>query len=426
MLAIREMRVAFVVMVAWVGIGCGGAEEFEPTLPDEASGNETPAGETPEERENGEEGGEETVEGAFPAMSSFSRGCSDENLSCETGEMCASAGAYGACLQAPTEETVLSNPYTAAVDPSESPNLDCVALYPEPSQSSSVTLYGIVDRFGSGLITENILIRVFDAALFTPWECDSLESNEKASCLADLVEDGSRILGETVSFGIEEEKGLACELDQDCPLGYGCTGEGLNDECVLNYGLYELENMPSNTPLVIMTRPYEEDDAGDWHTSYLFDAVFMEAFVDGEGRYRFDPLIVGHGQWKTVPSPFFTTIEPGNGAIGGRIRDCATPGGEGRRGWNLYAARVGFATPPSKFGYFNDKEDDSLPDASRTSTNILGRYTGLDVTPGPNVVSAALQLDGKNVSLGALPIYVFPDSLSVVSLPGRVATYTQE
>jgi len=217
---------------------------------------------------------------------------------------------------------------------------------------------------------------------------------------------------------------MECETDQDCPKEYSCTGD-LDGECFLNFGSYELAGLPTNVPLVVMTRPADEGDAGDWHSTFMYDVVLVQDYVEGE-RYRFDPLIVGHGQWKVVPGPFFTTIKLGNGAIGGRIRDCGITGEDGRSAWNLGEATVGFATPPGKIGYFNDKEEDSLPDPDRSSTNILGRYTGLDVPPGPNVVAANVQVDGEVVSLGATPIYVFPNSLAIVSLPGRVATFTQE
>ena len=53
---------------------------------------------------------------------------------------------------------------------------------------------------------------------------------------------------------------------------------------------------------------------------------------------------------------------------------------------NLFEATVGFATPPDKIGYFNDKKKIPFPDPNRFSTNIHGRYTGLDIVPGANIV----------------------------------------
>ena len=413
-------------MIGVIGIcliGCGGSEEFQPSATDTASSVTENQPEGDEGEEEPRTADEEDLDG-FPPMTSFSLGCSVESPDCGGGMVCAALDAVGACSAIPGEETKLSDPYTQTVVVGQAPNFDCIGNYPDPSESSNVTIYGVVDRFGSGLVTEDIVVRVFEAATFDPWACDSLETAERAECLAALVNNQDLIIGETVSTGIEEEEGLECETDQDCPMGYACTGDGLTDECVVSFGLYELAGLPTNTPLVVMTRSLDEE-SGDWHDTYLFDTVFVEGYVEEGQRYRYDPLIVGHGQWKTVPSPFFTSIKPGNGAIGGRIRDCGTLGEDGRRAWNLYGATVGFANPADKTGYFNDKEADSLPDADRVSTNILGRYTGLDVPPGANVVSASLMAEGEVISLGAIPIYVFPSSLSVVSLPGRVATYTQ-
>ncbi len=398
-------------------IACGGSnEEFIPsTGPDGAASEEEGDGVAQE--------GEEDVN--FPAMGSFEQGCLS-SADCGPEFVCANAADVGACALTPGEVTGLTNPFTG--DPAgEDADVSCVGLSVAPLEvTAAVTMHGIVDRVGSGLVTENILVRVFDAALFTPWECDGFEEAERNECLDSLVNDGSRILGEAVS-SIEEQdvSGIECETDQDCPKAYACVGD-LGGECKLNYGVYELEGMPLNTPLVVMTKPNAEDGDGDWHATYVFSVILEDGFQTPEGLYRFDPLIVGEGQWKTVPGPFFTEIEDGNGAIGGRVRDCVLPGTGKGGGWYLPEATVGFATLPSKIGYFNDKEEDSLPDAGRTSTNIFGRFTGLDVVPGPNVVSAAVKMDGDTVSLGAAAIYVFPDALSVVSLPGRVATYTQE
>jgi hypothetical protein len=153
--------------------------------------------------------------------------------------------------------------------------------------------------------------------------------------------------------------------------------------------------------------------------------AFIEDFAKGDD-YRYDPTIVGDGQWKTVPNPFNTQIAPGNGAIGGRIRDCSKVGADKRPSWHIYEATVGFAKAPSITGYFNEFENDTLPVPSRTSTNILGRYVGLDVAPGANWVTGTAMIDGKAASLGSYPVYVFPSSLAVVSFPGIVPPSTAE
>jgi len=191
-------------------------------------------------------------------------------------------------------------------------------------------------------------------------------------------------------------------------------------ECQLNFGLYELASIPVETPLVIVTRGGEGTTG--WHRTVLWD-VRIPASAAGAGAHRYDPLIVAHGQWVTVPNPFGVSISLGNGAVGGRIRQCE--GDEGHAGWYLHEATVGFANPPAKLGYFNDSEADTLPDPNRVSTNLFGRYTGLDISPGPNHLVAAIKDESGVRFLGSRSFHVYPDTLSIVSLPGSVALVTQ-
>ena len=405
-------------------LGCDGESEFIAGEPEQQDTANTPTDEDAEVTSESADGGSDTGV-VFPEAATFENGCvTDED--CASGSVCSAGGGLGACASVPSDVGAVSDPKTQELVEGAEPNLDCIdASVPEPEESSVVTLYGIVDRFGKGLVTNDILIRVYDATAFRPWECDSMEGADYLQCINDVVENEESILGEAVSTPVELVETPVCETDADCPRGYSCCDGDFEGECCLNFGEYELDGIPVDHPLVILARPAKEDDAGDWHSSFLFNTAARSEYVTDDGRYRLDPLIVGHGQWKTVPSPFFTTIKSGNGAVGGRIRDCGDMADD-RKAWNLYEATVGFATLPDKIGYFNDKEEDSLPDPNRTSTNIHGRYTGLDIVPGPNIVSGALRVGDTTVSLGAVPIYVFPNSLSVVSLPGTVPTITQE
>ncbi len=411
-------------VLAILALGCDGESGFVASEPDQHDTGNTSMDEDAELTSESVDGADATGL-VFPEASTFENGCvTDED--CASGSVCSAEEGLGACADIPSDVGAVSDPKTQELVGGAEPNLDCIgASLPVPEESSVATLYGIVDRFGKGLVTNDILIRVYDANEFRPWVCDSKEGADYLQCINDVVEDEESILGEAVSTPVELVEVSACDTDGDCPRGYSCCDGDFEGECCLNFGEYELDGIPVDHPLVILARPANEDDAGDWHSSYLFNTAVRSEYVTDDGRYRLDPLIVGHGQWKTVPSPFFTTIKTGNGAVGGRIRDCGDVA-EDRKAWNLYEATVGFATMPDKIGYFNDKEEDSLPDPNRTSTNIHGRYTGLDIVPGPNIVSGALRIGDTTVSLGAVPIYVFPNSLSVVSLPGTVPTITQE
>ena len=70
-------------------------------------------------------------------------------------------------------------------------------------------------------------------------------------------------------------------------------------------------------------------------------------------------------------------------------------------------------------GYFNDNEEETIPLLSRTATDIFGRFAAVDVPPGTNRVVAAISGSDGVESLGGEEIYVVPNSLLVVSLPGK-------
>ena len=163
--------------VALVWVGCGGSEEFQPS--EVSGGQET---ETTSENNESESGGETVEEegtpGGFPQMSSFEQGCSLDSAECGAGLVCAAQESVGACTAVPSEDTQLSSPFSQVVV-EEAPNFDCIGSYPDPALSSTVTIYGVVDRFGSGLVTEDIIVRVFDAATYDPWSCESLDVEER-------------------------------------------------------------------------------------------------------------------------------------------------------------------------------------------------------------------------------------------------------
>ncbi len=368
-----------------------------------------------------------TTGSAVSAPSDLPQGCNADHP-CDEGRTCvARDDGEGVCVPVPEDALNLGNPFDEQ-PASGTPVLDCLAGdWGQPGEP--VTMYGYVDRFGSGGITAGMTVRVFRRSEFHPEQCDSVaDPGERFQCYANLVADPTLIVGEATSVPPPPlAEAVDCSHDGDCPLGYACAGQKGFEQCEPNYGLYQLDGVPTNTPLVVYVTPADPASRNDWHDTYLYDVVLLERAVqqDANGKrwYRFDPTTVSDAQWKTVPNPFGTQITPPNGAIGGRLRDCGVEGD--RRSWPLGGARVGFARPPSRTGYFNDKEEDTLPDPNRTATNILGRYVGLDVEPGVNWVAAAA-LDGGEVrSLGIHQIYVFPSSLTIVSFPGQLEPLLQ-
>jgi hypothetical protein len=68
--------------------------------------------------------------------------------------------------------------------------------------------------------------------------------------------------------------------------------------------------------------------------------------------------------------------------------------------------------------YFSGNEATPLPDISATATGRLGLVGAFDVEPGPMHVAAAGLVDGQVVALGLHPVFVYPDTATLVTFRG--------
>lgn len=401
-----------ICLVSGVVTGCAGDDDEEFIVADTVESDQSAPSDAQSDQQSGE------PEAPFLL---FENACSDSE-DCEPTHSCVSVSGQnaGICVLKPSENTTITDPISEQ-NTNSLPDLSCVGAVPPEATGNTVRMFGFVDRFGTGGITTGLEVRVFKADGFHPQECDPLDAEDRAECYSELFQDTSVLLGTTVAVDPNPpaDPDEPCFEDIDCPIGYNCEKIAGFKSCAKNYGLYEIEGIPTHTPLVIMVS--SPDNKEDWHDTFLFNVMLFDAFVV-EGGYRYDPTVVSEGQWQTVPSTLLTEIEPGHGAVGGRIRDCAN----GRPSWNIFGATVGFATNVGRIGYFNDKESDALPDPGRSSTNIHGRFVGLDIAPGTNWVTASALVDGVEANLGAHKVYVFPNSLTVVSFPGQVPYAAQE
>ena len=57
---------------------------------------------------------------------------------------------------------------------------------------------------------------------------------------------------------------------------------------------------------------------------------------------------------------------------------------------------------------------------NRTKTNIIGRYAAVGVPPGPNRVAVVGRIAGKQEVLGTADVFVIPNALVIISIPGMV------
>lgn len=375
--------------------------------------------------------------------------CSAEKA-CPNGKLCSA----GVCVVIPeaAQKADITDPmqdYLPTKDPLE---LGCVdkpleELAKTAKGPETVSIWGRVDRFGGGPVTVNVEVAVFKLAEFHPEACAGIDDDDaRAACFhSDKV---GKPVGVTTSIDPDTAKdnGLdlsqakkpddSCEHHLECPGGYECRSKQSNGPkfCIKTHGIYAIDGVPTNTRLVMRVHGNKPTDK--WHDSYYWDIVLFADHIDAKGAatqpskfvgkdsYRTNPTIVGEGQWTLVPNTIgIQPIDIGNGVIGGRIRDCGVAGGRG--GWAIHNAKVGVGVLPKGLAFFNDNEDNTVPVKTVTATDTLGRFAAVDIKPGPNRVSAAAWVGDKAVALGGVDVFVIPDALMIVSLPGRIPVLTK-
>lgn len=346
----------------------------------------------------------------------------NEVASCEKGS-CRS----GVCVEDPPSavSSYVTNP-DGNVPTTEWPDLTCAdvsagaadAIAPRPT----ATLYGAVSRFGKGRTTVGIHVDVLLESDFDPTACEALTDEDAIkACFRGL---GTPI-GSTVAGHPPTPASLpdVCKEHEECPLGYQCNDPNeLGGKCVEEFGLYEIADVPLETPLII--RAYATENESNWHDTWVFNVVLHEHHVV-DGRVQYDATMVSHGQWLLVTNTVsIPEIPLEHGAIGGRVRDCrgVTAGTEG---WPIADVVLELANPAAKMVYFNDLEDDTVPLVDRETTDIIGRFAALDVEPGWNRIAGSARVNGEVVSIGGADVYVMPNSLSIISWPGSQPHWRQ-
>ncbi len=415
------------VVAALIAAGCGG-DSIQTGSPD-AGGS----GAVDDDAADGSGAPSETGADADVAtviaqwLATLAKTCSDD-APCGGAVTCYS----GVCVDEPPSgsEVAQSDPTDGNKVTGEQPNLACADGPPAtPEGPESAAMFGAVVRFGSGKITTNVLVDVYLASDWDASGCEELEGNGKANCYkayGDADGDGVTPIASTTSAEVGEVPLPAdCDEDEDCPLGYECSGDDddIARECEEQFGLFVIDGLPTNTMLVVRSRATTH--ITDWHDTYTFGVYLFADEVDADGRYRYDVTMVSHGQWLlTANTMLIGDIPPQRGVIGGRVRDCRVPGD--RDGWPIGEASLGLANPPNTFAYFNNLEDNTVPVVERVTTNILGRYAALDIEPGWNRLAGSIDgADGLG-SIGGIDVFVVPNALSIVSWPGLQPYWKQE
>ncbi|MFO0571058.1 MAG: hypothetical protein U0263_35825 [Polyangiaceae bacterium] len=182
---------------------------------------------------------------------------------------------------------------------------------------------------------------------------------------------------------------------------------------------YEYPDVPMNQELVIKTY-------GDgWAPLYTYNIYVHEGDPDYDasaGTYTYKIRALAEDDFGTIPTVAIgKTIPDGNAVIGGEVHDCDN--------YRLQFARVDVSGNRLALEYFNDSEDDPLPDGSRRDigTGRTALYAAFDIKAGgaegayTRVAGTGLVPDGdkaKLVSLGYFDVRVFPNSVTSVTLRG--------
>jgi len=333
------------------------------------------------------------------------------------------------CVVVPDEDTYLTDNTTdEQVD--DPPNLDCVGATWISFADETVTIYGIVDRFGAGRPTTEIEVSLFLADEWPPLDISSLDLSDPES-VREAFRNVTTKEGWTVTSVVpsvpDADLPQGCDGDRECPIGYECFEPGEPQSgCEPEFGIYEIANVPADVPLVIRATSKTGVSALDnkWKDTYSYNLVAQSNWAEEDGRVRMNALMVSDGQWQTVPNTLGLVggIKAGNGAVGGRIRDCGTIE---RRGFTMAEVSVGLERPGKATGYFNTSETDTVPLVGRNTTNIFGRFTAVDIPAGPNRLTGVATVDGQVTSLGAESFFLVPDSLAVITLPGKAPVFNK-
>jgi hypothetical protein len=369
----------------------------------------------------------------------YENSCSEEKK-CKEGFTCIEK----ICLLTPKEESHITD-YPEETPTNQSPNLDCVENpFEKPAGPEKVRLEGIVDRFGQGRLTFPIRISLMKLEDFHPEICEQISDETKRSecfynygnpeiCASEKDEnkkaDCMKTVGNPFAWAVSEDPDKTkddfdsdCQKHLDCGHGFECDSK--YGKCQKQYGKYKIDDVPTNTPIIIKSQAVEFIDK--WKNTftwfvYLFADNAVKCENEGcEYEYRLNATIVSDGQWESVPNTMMIgNIKKGNSAIGGRVQDCRIAGQ--RVSWPMSNVTVMTGNPPVIVGYFTESEDDALPDPNRMSTNIFGTYAALDIVPGFNRIAGAVLAGSGVKSAGSVDLYIIPDALMIVNFPGRLS-----
>jgi hypothetical protein len=286
------------------------------------------------------------------------------------------------------------------------PNLSCYTGFdpahpPTAPMSQTVTLWGVVDVFGTGGDSNNVHIQVYEiAADGTPGTMVGEATTDPMLYHEDDVErDTSGMIVQMRTLA-----GFAIpNIQTDHP--YIIKTIGTTPD-FFAHAIYDYSVPIRGTDVGTHPVPASADCGG----------CTVGTMVTGPSVYA-RLRTISNSDWVTIPSTATlpTGIPAGHGALAGEVHDCDDV--------RLANAQV-YAAPEPNFTspvYFSDNPSRPLPDVSRAShgTGALGIYALLDMNPGNIRVSAVGYDQNSALTLvGSYGVRIFADAVTVVSFRG--------
>ncbi len=306
----------------------------------------------------------------------------------------------------------------------------------EGGGGQTVTLTGLVTKFGAGSQPRDLCVALLDYDAFVASGCVTGDPEAWEECLgADLCADPGA-LGEVGGKDI-------------------LVGKAVSEPAPGNAdaGVYSIPNVPVETDLVLKVSGMTML----WKDTYKY-GIRIPAAQAALGEVVAEASIISASSWQTVPAStgMSSGVQPGNGVVAGTVADCGggtdpamddpscdpakscapeaecscqtegyacVPDGAGggtctRVPWTVVGATVGLTRQATKIAYFQGREGDNLPQPGRRYTNVLGTYAAIDLPAGP-VTAVAVVGDGAGVRLaGQATVFVAPGTVSILSFRG--------
>jgi len=309
---------------------------------------------------------------------------------CATSSACTSAEPLNACctwVAVPRDALAdgIGLHVDSTSDAAATPDLSCLTEAAAPGTPQSVTLTGYVSLFSSGLDSQGVEVDVF-------------AENHPQSPDGSF---GATSLGTYTTTASDPIDPTDTTWNSQCP--NGCS-----------YRQYAIENVPTETPLVIRTR---DAGSGAWATLYEYNVYFKNSDVEG-GEVTSDVTAVGAADPSVVAGALGLSVEDGMGLLLGEVHDCSDI--------RLFGATVEAGSAEDHQGplfYSSEDEADPQPSIQAGETSHLGRFGAINMQPNMPIRVSAVGEDpahqGQFLMLGTYVVQVYPGAVTALTLRGR-------